>query len=75
MADSLARLVEVMDALRSPGGCPWDAEQTHESLVRHAIEEVYELADAVESGTRAERKRNSAMRGMIASSAPVITRV
>ena len=36
-----------MDRLRSPGGCPWDAEQTHESLVRHAIEEVYELADAI----------------------------
>lgn len=52
MGDSLARLIEVMDRLRSPGGCPWDAEQTHESLVRHAIEEVYELADAIENGTR-----------------------
>ncbi len=48
--DALTRLVEVMDRLRSPGGCPWDAEQTHESLVRHAIEEVYELADAIEPG-------------------------
>ncbi len=43
-----------MDRLRSPGGCPWDAEQTHESLVRHAVEEVYELADAIEAGTRSE---------------------
>ena len=43
-----------MDTLRSPGGCPWDAEQTHESLVRYALEEVYELADAVETGDRAE---------------------
>ena len=41
-----------MDRLRSPGGCPWDAEQTHESLVRHAIEEVYELADAIATGSR-----------------------
>lgn len=41
-----------MDRLRSPGGCPWDAEQTHESLVRHAIEEVYELADAIADGSR-----------------------
>jgi XTP/dITP diphosphohydrolase len=52
VADNLARLIEVMDRLRSPGGCPWDAEQTHESLVRHAIEEVYELAEAIESGDR-----------------------
>lgn len=43
-----------MDRLRSPGGCPWDAEQTHESLVRYAIEETYEFADAVETGTRAD---------------------
>jgi XTP/dITP diphosphohydrolase len=41
-----------MDRLRSPGGCPWDAEQTHASLARHAIEEAYELAEAIEGGTR-----------------------
>lgn len=41
-----------MDRLRSPGGCPWDAEQTHVSLIPHAIEEVFELADAVEAGSR-----------------------
>jgi XTP/dITP diphosphohydrolase len=52
VGDELARLIEVMDRLRSPGGCPWDAEQTHESLARHAIEEAYELADAIEGGTR-----------------------
>jgi XTP/dITP diphosphohydrolase len=45
--------VAVMDRLRSPGGCPWDAEQTHESLVRYLIEECYELAEAVEHGDRA----------------------
>jgi XTP/dITP diphosphohydrolase len=50
--DALSRLIGVMDRLRSPGGCPWDAEQTHESLVRHAIEEVYELADAIATGSR-----------------------
>ena len=42
-----------MDRLRSPGGCPWDAEQTHESLVPYALEEVYELVEAVETGDRA----------------------
>ncbi|HEX6447078.1 MAG TPA: MazG family protein, partial [Streptosporangiales bacterium] len=46
-------LVEVMDRLRSPGGCPWDREQTHESLVRYLLEEAYEVAEAVETGDRA----------------------
>lgn len=45
-------LVEVMDRLRSPGGCPWDAKQTHESLAKFAVEEAYELADAIASGSR-----------------------
>jgi len=44
------RLRQVMHLLRAPGGCPWDAEQTHESLVKHLIEEAYEVADAVASG-------------------------
>ncbi len=46
----------VMDRLRSPGGCPWDADQTHESLVRYLIEECYELVAAI------ERSDPSAMR-------------
>ncbi len=52
VSEGLTRLVGVMDQLRSPGGCPWDAEQTHETLIKHAIEEVFELAEAVETGTR-----------------------
>lgn len=48
------RLVEVMDRLRSPGGCAWDAEQTHASLARHAIEEAHELVEAIETGSRAD---------------------
>jgi NTP pyrophosphatase (non-canonical NTP hydrolase) len=44
--------VAVMDRLRSPGGCPWDAEQTHESLARYLREESYELLDAIEDGDR-----------------------
>lgn len=50
---ALADLVAVMDRLRSPGGCPWDAEQTHESLLQYAIEEVFEVVEAVEDGDRA----------------------
>jgi XTP/dITP diphosphohydrolase len=50
--DAVADLVEVMDRLRSPGGCPWDAEQTHASLLPYAIEEVFEVVEAVETGDR-----------------------
>lgn len=43
-------LVAVQERLRAPGGCPWDAEQTHRSLAHYAIEEVYELLEAIELG-------------------------
>ena len=49
----LLRLVEVMDRLRSPGGCPWDAEQTHQSLIKYLLEESYEFIDAIETDDRA----------------------
>ncbi len=52
--ENLLRLVEVMDRLRSPGGCPWDAEQTHESLLKYQLEESYEFIEAVESGDRSD---------------------
>jgi uncharacterized protein YabN with tetrapyrrole methylase and pyrophosphatase domain len=42
-------LLKVMAKLRSPTGCPWDREQSHMTLRRHAIEEVYELIDAIEA--------------------------
>jgi uncharacterized protein YabN with tetrapyrrole methylase and pyrophosphatase domain len=42
-------LLKVMARLRSPKGCPWDREQDHMTLRRHAIEEVYELIDAIEA--------------------------
>lgn len=48
----LLRLVEVMDRLRSPGGCAWDAEQTHQSLIKYLLEESYEFIDAIESDDR-----------------------
>jgi uncharacterized protein YabN with tetrapyrrole methylase and pyrophosphatase domain len=43
-------LIKVMARLRSPSGCPWDREQDHLSLRWHAVEEVYELVDAIEAG-------------------------
>jgi XTP/dITP diphosphohydrolase len=48
----VAKLVAVMDTLRSPGGCPWDAEQTHASLLEYLLEESHELIAAVELGDR-----------------------
>jgi XTP/dITP diphosphohydrolase len=47
-------LLRVMARLRSPTGCPWDREQSHLTLRRHAIEEVYELIDAIEARDDAE---------------------
>ncbi|NNG37680.1 MazG family protein [Flexivirga sp. ID2601S] len=44
--------VAVMDALRSPGGCPWDAEQTHASLAKYLLEEAHETVEAIETGDR-----------------------
>jgi len=52
----LQRLVEVMNTLRSPGGCPWDAEQTHESLIKYLLEESYEFVDAVQSDNRVDMR-------------------
>ena len=49
-ASELERLRALMHRLRAPGGCPWDAEQTHESLVPNLIEEAYETVDAIKRG-------------------------
>lgn len=46
----LERLRAIMHRLRAPGGCPWDAEQSHESLVSNLLEEAYETVDAIRSG-------------------------
>ncbi len=47
------RRVKGRDRLRSPGGCPWDAEQTHQSLIKYLLEESYEFIDAIETDDRA----------------------
>ena len=43
------RLVALIERLRAPGGCPWDAEQTHHTLARHLVEEAYEVIEAIEA--------------------------
>lgn len=54
--ENLIRLAEVMNTLRSPGGCPWDAEQTHESLLKYLLEESYEFVESVETGNRIDMR-------------------
>ena len=46
-------LLTVMELLRAPGGCPWDAEQNHESIRESLIEETYEVIEAIDNGDRA----------------------
>lgn len=50
----IRQVLEVMAALRAPDGCPWDREQDHKTLRYHAVEEVYELLDAIEAGDDGE---------------------
>ena len=47
-ADALAEAIAIMARLRGPGGCPWDREQTFDSIKRHTLEETYEVFDAIE---------------------------
>ena len=47
--EEFEKLIDVVETLRAPGGCPWDREQTHKSLRPYLIEEVYELVDAIDS--------------------------
>ena len=54
--ERLLELVAVMDRLRSPGGCPWDAAQTHESLLPYLLEEAYETVEAIETADLAGLK-------------------
>jgi tetrapyrrole methylase family protein / MazG family protein len=50
----IAAIFEVVARLRAPGGCPWDREQTHESLRPYLLEETYELLEAIDSGDDAK---------------------
>lgn len=54
--ESFTRLVEIISRLRAPGGCPWDREQTHESLKPMMLEEAYEVVEAIDEGDDEELK-------------------
>jgi tetrapyrrole methylase family protein/MazG family protein len=53
-AEEFKRLVELVSRLRAPGGCPWDREQTHETLKPMMIEEAYEAVEAIDEGNDEE---------------------
>ena len=50
IGESLSQLVEIIEKLRAPGGCPWDREQTSASLLPYLLEEVYEVIESIEDG-------------------------
>lgn len=52
--EKFIELVNIMKRLRAPGGCPWDREQTYDSLRRYIIEEAYELVDAIEKENKSD---------------------
>ncbi len=56
MPTNLEQFIETIARLRAPDGCPWDLEQTHESLARYVIEEAYEVQEAIHSGEAAKLK-------------------
>ncbi len=47
-AEKFIKLLEIVETLRGPDGCPWDKEQTHESLLPYFLEEAYELMESVD---------------------------
>lgn len=56
-SSDIRRLIEIMEALRTPvTGCPWDVEQTFETIAPYTIEEAYEVADAIHTGDRVDLK-------------------
>ena len=54
MSSNLELFIATIARLRAPDGCPWDLEQTHESLSRYVIEEAYEVQEAIHSGEPAK---------------------
>ena len=59
----LADFIRIIDVLRSPGGCPWDIKQTHESLKHNVVEEAWEVVDAIDEGSaEASAARGAAAR-------------
>ncbi|MDH7481659.1 MAG: nucleoside triphosphate pyrophosphohydrolase [Armatimonadota bacterium] len=53
---SFEKLVSIMAKLRAPDGCPWDREQTHQTLKKYLLEETYEVLEAIDAGNMAELK-------------------
>ena len=58
MSENFSKLVKVMERLRAPGGCPWDREQTYESLAQYLLEETYEAYDAIQEASETGNTSN-----------------
>ena len=58
MSQSFDQLIDIVKKLRGPNGCPWDKEQTHKSLTPYAIEEAYELEEAINNNDEEEGNHN-----------------
>ncbi len=56
-SEKFSRLVEIMNRLRAPGGCPWDRQQTHASLRQYLLEEAYEVLEAIDAGNDEELRK------------------
>jgi len=56
VASTFVKFVQIIAKLRAPEGCPWDREQTHETLIPYCVEEAYEVVDAIQSGDMNELK-------------------
>jgi len=67
--DHIQECIEVVDRLRSPGGCPWDIEQTNKSILQCTLEEVYELFEAVDSD---DREHGAVLRWGSGNRSPVV---
>ena len=57
------RLIEIMRALRAPGGCPWDRAQTHQTLRQYLIEEAYEVLDVIDEIHTTEDLKKEKLKG------------
>lgn len=57
----LRPLIELVRVLREPGGCPWDRVQTHTSMRRELVEEVYEMLEAIDDGDTAGMREEMGM--------------
>src|SRR5206468_1134682 len=73
-AASITRLLDIMDKLRDPGGCPWDREQSLRSLTPYLLEEAHEVIEGIETEERKEKGEERSAIGGVPASLPALVR-